>query len=108
LAVLKVCLNMRVRCESMRPSINMLGACDGLDARDARPGRRCRVRRPTARWRIRALVADAAAGQAGRAAAHHRIARGARWAVPSLAHRLPMAPPADGIPTVADGVRVLA
>src|SRR6266568_4182587 len=36
------------------------------------------------------------------------IARRARWAVPCVAHRLPMAPSAGGIPAVADGVRILA
>src|SRR5216684_215559 len=30
----------------MPPSINMLGACDGLDTRNATSGRGCRVRRP--------------------------------------------------------------
>src|SRR5229473_274438 len=78
-------------------SINMLGACDGLDTRNATSGRGCRVRRPVERCRIRAAVADAAAGQAGGTAAHHRIARRARWIVPCVAHRLPMAPPAAGV-----------
>src|SRR6266704_1684756 len=92
----------------MQPGINMLGACDGLDTRDATSGGGCWVRWPVERRRIRALVADAAAGQAGRTAAHDPPARGARRAVPCPAHRLPMAPPAGGIPAVVDGVRVLA
>src|SRR6266700_2440728 len=92
----------------MQPSINMLGACDGLDTRNATSGRGCRVWRPVERCRIHPAVADAAASQAGRAAAHDRIAQRARRAVPRLAHRLPMAPPTGGIPALADGVRILA
>src|SRR5260370_41756942 len=99
---------MRLRCESMSSDYNMLGSGDGLDTRNAAPSRGYRVRRPAERCRIPAAVADAAAGQAGRTAAHHRIARRARRAVPHLAHRLPMAPPAGGIPALADGVPILA
>src|SRR3954453_13078570 len=81
-----------------------------VDSGEPGAGRRFRRRAGPERRAVRPARAPDPAGQAGRAAAHHRHAPAAGRPVLPRPHRLPVAPPAaaPGLPALADDLRLHA